>query len=104
MDNFSCQLLASCRMGQVCSTGVQVFGGDNGIGVMELNGNRKNNTNRQSSVTVNQFEASEEASTYEKIREFFHDFKLKKQTTLVTISITIITYLLTIYIIINYDY
>ena len=59
-------------MGQVCSTGVQIYSGDNGIGVMELNGNRKNN--RQSSVTVNKFEASEEASTYEnhlEVHEFY---------------------------------
>ena len=62
LDSSSSQLPGSYRMGQVCSTGVQIFSGDNGIGVMEMNGNGKNNNNRQSSVTVNKIEASVEAT------------------------------------------
>jgi hypothetical protein len=59
-------------MGQVCSTGVQIGSSLDGIGVMELNGNRKNNNYKLTDVTVNIVEASEEASTYEKIRDFFY--------------------------------
>ena len=55
----------------MCSTGGMVFSSDNGIGVMELNGNGKNNNNRPSDVTVKIIEAIEEVSTYEKIRDYF---------------------------------
>ena len=62
-------------MGQVCSTDVQIGSSHDGIGVMELNGNRKYNNYKQTDVTVNIFEEIEEPSTYEKIRDFFYYLK-----------------------------
>ena len=57
-------------MGQVWPTEGQIGGSSHdGIEVMEQNGKRKNNNYKQTDVTVNISDASEEASTYEKVRD-----------------------------------